>query len=176
MRHLITLLALSSGCTGSTESETANDHVLTHRYDNREARYSLDAPDTWTVTQERGSTIFARPRSKQTIVVRSAPKPGELKEGHATTEADVVAATERGLKMLPRVAFRRRWQVKDAELSGEAFAFTFTPLSVGTSYQRTHVVLVGKTRLYHVVYTAPAGEAIANDVLEEMVAGLKEEV
>ncbi len=175
MKAIIFALLLGTGCTGGGES--SSDPIATHRFVDREGKYSLDAPDAWRASRERGSTVFVLPSSKQTVVVRSAPKPREMIEGRATTAEAVFDSTEQVLRALPNAALAKRWHFGAADMPAEAFVVTFKPRSTpGKTYQRTHVVLVGRERLFHVVYTTPLDEPFATDVLEGMVAGLREEV
>ena len=177
MRTALTLAMLVAACTDQDENATPSESLATHRYTDREARYAVDAPDEWAVSQERGSTIFTAPHGKKhTIIVRAAPKPVHFVDGRETSTEDVVGATERVLKTLPAATIKRRWEIAGSGFPARAFALTFSPPGVGKPYQRVHVVVVGNERLFHLIYTAPAGETVSDATLEQMVRGLKEEV
>jgi hypothetical protein len=173
-RGIVLALALVGGCAASESSRRSD-----HRYVNHEQGYSVDQPDGWTTSTDRGATRFAPAAgaSKQTIVVRSAPAPRELTEGKRATRADLVTATARVLDAMPGVQLAGPVDLGGGgELDGVRFSLTFVPSGLHATYRRTHVVLFGATRIFHVIATAPASEPIDEDALKDMVMTLKEEV
>lgn len=180
MRAVLALAVLTAACTAPDEGSSTSapvEAVPTHRYISPEDRYALDAPDEWTISRDRGATVFTAPRGKKhSIVVSTAPKPIQLVEGRETSAEDVAAATERVLKTLPRASIERRWTIRGAATPAQAFALEFTPPGLNRRYQRVHVVVVGAERLFHLTYTAPANEQISDAALQQMVVGLQEEV
>lgn len=175
MRGLLTVMLLSTGCTGSEERSEPR-HTM-QRYTNTAEMYSLDAPEGWTASLDRGSTIFTAPGGlKHTVVVRSAPTPLHIIDGNETSKEDVIAATQKALQLLPKGSIERQWTVAGTQLRAEAFSVRFTPPGFAKQYARTHVVVLGKHRVFHVMYTAPIGEKVVEDVLTDMVTGLQEEV
>ncbi len=180
MRRTITVLGMLVACTGSDEEakrdQLPKESVRTHRYTNQQDGYATDAPDEWSVSEDRGSTIFTAPNGKKhTIVVRAAARPRQLVEGRNTTTDDITAATERVLRTLPNATIVRRWSFSDAAMPAQAFAVEFSPPGLDRRYQRVHVVALGAQRLFHLSYTAPAGDQISEAALEHMVIGLQEE-
>ena len=108
----------------------------------------MAALDGWVESIDLGSTVFRDGSS--TISVRVAPRPaGE----------DVVAATGKVLRALPgaKVEGPTRLEVSGFE-AAFAFDLTFTPeRAERRRYQRRHVVLLGRTSVFHLFHTAPAG-------------------
>lgn len=163
------VLAMLAGCVaGSSLPEPSQ------MFTNREHGYSVGQPAGWSTSEDRGATRFAPSHGKQTIVVRSAPRPGQIVEGKATTHEDVTEATRAALQRLTRQKLAEPTLV-DGELPGTRFSFTFRPPSVGKPYHRTHVVLIGERRLFQVIQTAPLDEKLDDKAMHEMVATLVEE-
>lgn len=167
MKRALVITALVA-CSGSSNPEPSQ--IFT----NAEHGYSVGQPVGWSTSEDRGATRFAPSSGKQTIVVRSAPRPSQIVEGKATTPEDVAEATRAALQRLTREKLAEPTRV-DGELPGSRFSFTFRPQSVGKPYRRTHVVLVGEKRLFHVIQTAPLGEKLDDKAMQEMVATLVEE-
>lgn len=166
------ITALLTACGGSEPNH--------ERYDNAEQRYSVAQPEGWTPSIVRGSAQFTSRAGaalkKHTIVVRAAEMPREITEGKSTTRDDVVAATARVLNAMPRARVGEGQVVASTELPATRFSLTFLPRGFKETYRREHVVLVGSKRLYHVIYTAPAGESIDEAAFKTMVTTLTEGV
>jgi hypothetical protein len=137
-----------------------------------EEGYSLQEPDGWTPTRVRNSMQFTAPNTPQTrrhaIVVRTAPIPKE------SSTAELVVATERVLRALPaaRMDEPRIWS--NGTLPGTRFSVTFKPSGQHATYVREHAVLFGR-RMFHVIYTAPAGEKIDEAAFLKILNSLNEE-
>jgi len=172
---LLVLVTVACGSTDSVKLETGEP------YTNEEQAYSVLQPPGWIATSVRGSTQFTiKPdgqptkRAKHTIVVRATTKPSELTEGKPTTRDDVIAATQKVLLALPRSTLTSTQPLPNAELSGTRFTVTFVPPAQRKEYRREHAVLVGTQHIYHVIYTAPASEAIDEAAFTEIVNTLTE--
>jgi hypothetical protein len=167
--RFVVVAVLAASCGGGTERPEPEQI-----FQNREHGYSVGQPEGWTTSNDRGSTRFSPANGKQTIVVRSALRPNEIIEGKPTSNDDVIAATRKVLAQLsPRVGGPN--PIDDAELTGVEFELTFKPPSVGTLYQRKHVVLFGQQRIFHVIWTAPQGEGFEEAAMRLVVSTLKEE-
>src|SRR5512146_3255463 len=98
--------------------ETVNHSTV--RYTNAEQHYSVDQPDGWSWSLDRGAARFAptdnETEAKHTIVVRSALRPREVTEGKATTNDDLSAATARVLAALPRAKVEGPIPIENAAL------------------------------------------------------------
>lgn len=179
MNATLATLALAALLSACGPSDPISEH-LGDRYVNKEQHYSVTTPNGWEVTLVRGSSQFA-PRAKtannakHTIVVRETRKPPELREGSATSIDDVVNSTERVLRALPQANLGDRKQLSDSELAGALFSLTFTPRGLQSPYLREQAVLVGSKHIYHVIYTAPAGELFEEPAFKTMVASFHEE-
>ena len=167
MKGVLVFAALV-GCSGSTSSEPSQ--IFTHR----DQGYSIGQPDGWSSSDDQRATRFTSPSGKQTVVVRSVPRPKEIVEGKPTTSEDVVEATRAALQRLTREKLEAPTRV-DGELSGTRFSFTFQPPSTGKPYRRNHAVLLGRSHIFHVIQTAPLGEKLDEQVLQEMISTLVEE-
>jgi len=169
MNGRILIAMVLAACSGSDRDESSQI------YSNKADGYSVGQPDGWNTSDDRGSTRFSRSTGKQTIVVRSARRPTEITEGKPTTNEDVIVATSLVLQRMSRTKLVDPVRVENAELTGVRFTLTYQPPDVRTPYQRTHVVLFGEKRLYHVIQTAPQGEPVDDGALKEMVSTLTEE-
>lgn len=181
MKHLIHIVAIGvlTAC-GSGSNPSAGEE----RYTNQAQGYSVDQPVGWNPSIVRGFAQFApkqeTTRSAQnqnhTIVVRAGLIRRELKEGKPTTNDDVAAATENVLRELPRAQIGARTQLQGAVLPGVRFSMTFVPPGRTARYRREHALLFGTQRkVFHVIYTAPAGEQIDEQAFKTMVTTLGEE-
>jgi len=172
--YSIFIPVLLASCTGRDASRSDRP---SHHYKAPDGSFSVDAAEDWTASIDRGASLFVPAKGgKQTIVVRSSTRHKELKEGHQASNDDLANATADVLGRLPSAAIEKRWKVSGDGLSGEAFSVRFTPQTVHQPYHRTHVVLFGKSKLFHVIYTAPADDTIDESALNEMVSSLREEV
>jgi hypothetical protein len=175
----IALACWGSGCTASESPLSEPSAVYRHA----EQGYMVATPKGWTATMVRGSAQFAPPVGaksagrKHTIVIRAQERPAELTEGKPATREDMLLATEKVLRALPRATVGARTAIADSELPAARYSLTFAPpLADGRSYRREHVVIVGSKRLFHVIYTAPAGEAVDEAALVAMASTLTEGV
>lgn len=163
-------LLLVLACAGSDRSQPSQF------YTDKPAGYSVGQPDGWSTSDDHGATRFSSPRGKQTIVVRSTPRPAEIVEGKPTENADIVEATRR---VIQRMARREKVadpiRVRDSELPGARFSFSYRPQNARTAYRREHVVLFGERHIYHVFQTAPLDEAFDAQAMQMMVSTLSEE-
>jgi hypothetical protein len=166
-RGLLTVITLVAACSGSDPSQI---------YTNKADGYSVGQPAGWSTSEDRGSVRFSPRSGKQTIVVRSALRPAEIIEGKPATNDDVIDATT---KVLQRMSRRHKLadptRIENAELPGVRFTLTYRPPSTRTPYQRTHVLLFGQRRLFHLIQTSPQGEKLDEHAMKEMVSTLTEE-
>lgn len=165
---ILTLAACAGGDSSSFD-----------RYANGEQRYAVAQPDGWKPATVRGVTQFSSSNAdltKHTIVVRAADIPPEITEGKATTHKDVIAATERALRGLPRAKVGSPETLLGGELPGARFSLTFVPRGKTSTYRREHAVLIGAKRLFHVMYTRPGNEQIDEAAFKQMVTTLTEGV
>ena len=169
MTRLSLVFVVLVACSGGTASSPSQ--IFAHR----EHGYSVGHPDGWVTSEDLGATRFASPIGKQTIVVRSAPRPNEIVEGKPTNIEDVVEATRAALQRLTRVELSTPARLDGGEFPGARFSFTFNPQSTQRAYQRTHVVLLGQRHLFHVIQTSPVGEKLDEQAMQAMVATLVEE-
>jgi hypothetical protein len=173
--RVATLLAVVTvvACGNSGSSEVGKV------YRNEAQGYAVAQPDGWdvsTVREHAQLTSSSASKRKHTIVIRSTPKPAELKEGQRTTNATIAAATERVLRDLPHAKLEATAKkIEGTELAAVRFSLSFTPRGLARRYQREHAVLVGTKHIYHVIYTAPASEAIDEASFARVVATLSEE-
>ena len=141
--------------------------------------FSVAKPDdTWTSSRDRGSLMFtgSDKRAKHTIVIRSVPRPAQLAERTPSTFDNVVAATKKALASLPGVELEGSHRVERSELPAVDFALTFKPAAGGGKrYQRHDAVVLGATHILQVIYTAPEGEPIDDELFQTMVSTIREE-
>lgn len=171
IRRFVTPLVFALGCASdagpSAERLTSTAHG-----------FSVEQPAGWADTVVRGSVQLAPVDAKlarHTIVVRATERPREIVEGTPATPAAIIATTEQVLRDWPRTTVAPRGHLSAARLPGARFALTFLPRRLDRTYRREHVVLVGARRVFHVMYTAPANEAIEESALDRVVATLAEE-
>ena len=149
------------------------------RYSDPDKTYVVAQPSEWEAAITRGHTELRstdRQRTRHTIVIRSAVRPREIVDGKPTTREDVVTATTKALRALPRSSVRAVTTVEDTEIPATRFSLTFQPRGLSALYRREHVLLLGAKHLYHVSYTAPANEAIDERAFSTMVTTLTEGV
>jgi hypothetical protein len=146
MRHGTAILLVVSAIAGCATNDASDITPSKHRYVNKVDGYSVDQPDGWSQDMERGAARFLpSPSSKQTIIVRSAPRVAEIKDRRVTNE-DLVDATAQVLRGLPRAQLKSSMKVGGAKLPGVRFALTFVPFGRQTTYRREHVLLLGERR------------------------------
>ena len=172
-RSILLCIVLAAMACGS-ESKDSFQH-----YANKEQAYSIAQPDGWQVAAANGFAQLSpksdQTKRKHTIMIRSAEKPREIAEGRITSNEDVVAATARVLRGLPRANVSAPNRIEGAELSGARFSLSFVPRGMTSRYRREHAVLVGAHHIYHVIYTSPANEPIDEASFVRVVATLTEE-
>jgi hypothetical protein len=171
---LVPIVVALAGCAVSDSLVSTSEQ----RYHNETQGYAVDQPSGWSPAIVRGSAQFspgAADKQRHTIVVRSATKPREMIEGQPTTTEQLVAATERVLRGLPKAKLGDRAPIVGAELPGTRFTVTFVPRGQTKSYRRDHAVLVGTKRIFHVFYTSPVNEPVDEAAFKAMVTSLTEE-
>jgi hypothetical protein len=149
------------------------------RYSDPHEAYTVVQPDGWTPGIVRGHTELRRndaQHKRHTIVIHSNTRPAEITDGKATTREDVVATTTKVLRALPKASVSDARPIADTTIPATRFSLTFEPRGLATRYRREHAVLVGSKHLYHVIYTAPANEAIDEGAFTTMVSSLTEGV
>jgi len=174
MRHAATCLALflcsACGIGGSSEPK--------RRYSNEAQGYVIAQPDGWTAWEHRGFAQLTPVRSKSmqrhTIVIRAAKKPQQVVDGKPTTDADLVAATERVLRALPKSTLSTK-AAFDGELKGVRFSLSFVPRGLTRPYRREHALLLGSTHVFHIIYTSPSNEPMDEASFRTVVTTLSEE-
>ena len=160
-------LLLGVACNGSSHSER---HF--------EQGFTASLPAGWRSSFVRGNVQLTSPEqslAKHTIIVRAADKPRELREGTPATAEHIVDTTEQVLRGLRKAEIARRAAIVGAKLPGAVFTLSFVPRGLARPYQREHAVLVGKKRMFHIIYTAPAGEPVDKAAFERVVTTLVEE-
>jgi hypothetical protein len=116
----LALFAMIAACGGGSSEQPGQ------RYLNRAQGYSLEQPDGWAASDDHGSTKFTPPNGgKHTIIVRSAARPAEIREGQPATNADIFAATSRVLRGMPRANLGAPTLISGTELPGALFTVTF---------------------------------------------------
>lgn len=169
MRAAVFALVVVAACTSS-------DEIATTTYINKDQHYALEAPRGWEVHDVGGLSQFSSPAfRKHAIVVRVADRPSSLGENKPSTDDAIVGVTEAVLKDLPKAVLASKSVVTGSEVPGVMFELTFAPHRATGRYRRAHAVLVGKTHLYHVIYSAPASESLQRDVFNAIVRSLSEE-
>lgn len=170
-------LILGAAACGTVASVNLD---LGDRYISPEQAYSLVQPSGWTASTLHGFAQFKPTadvkRTGHTIMVRAAAKPHELSEGKPTTREDVIEATEKVLRALPNATLGATHPVENAELHGAHYSLRFLHSTRKTEFRRDHAVLVGSRHVYHVIYTAPASDAIDTGAFEQIVNTLREGV
>jgi len=170
----IVFASLAAACSASESIEVRS----TQRYVSSDGAFSVERPEGWNVKLLNGGLVqFSdgdAAHAKQTIVIRAADKPRELIEGKLTTIGDVIVATERVLRGMPRAKLGVRRDVGRAALLGVRFSLTFVPRGLTRTYRREHAVLMGSDHLFHVIYTSPASEPIDEAAFDHMVSTLTE--
>jgi hypothetical protein len=148
------------------------------RFVSAEDGFSIRALDGWDHRRERGSVVFAAPEelgAGSTIVVRAVPLEASAALGR--TPDGVFAATETVVQTMPGadvVALRE--PARHGSMRGLGFRVTYVPPGKRARYDRHHVVLVGRDRVFHLLHTAPAGQLTATAALfDGVVSTLREE-
>jgi hypothetical protein len=165
---LVALVASIASCNGSSDSGA---HYAGHGF-------AANPPTGWQSAEVRGNVQFTSrepARAKHTIVIRAAEKPRELREGTPSTVDGIVDTTAIVLRALPKSNVASRTTIAGAELPGAVFSLSFVPRGLETRYRREHAVLVGKKRMFHVIYTAPADETVDKTAFDRIVTTLAEE-
>lgn len=172
------MMLVAAGALGALLGCQATDGTKRRVY--AEEQFSIAAlGDGWEEARERGALVFYGPASdgldRSTIVIRSVPRHGDWVDER--TPERVVHATEVTLGALPKVQLGAPTPLARDGLRGAAFELSFEPESGGGErYQRRHCVLVGPSRVFHVVHTAPAGElGLAASVFETVIGSIREE-
>jgi hypothetical protein len=164
-------LSVLAACTSS------NDGIETNTFVNKDQGYRVETPQGWDATNVRGMTQLATAKlQKHAIVIRVADRPPTLGEGKPSTDTALIDQTERVLKDLPKAKLTDKSSVTGADIPGVMFDLTFAPQNVRGRYHRAHALLLGKEHLYHVIYSAPAGEPIQWDAYNAVVRSLNEGV
>jgi hypothetical protein len=145
-----------------------------------EQGFSLIEPAGWSEQAERGAVVFVGPselgQERNTIAARSAAL--EARAGERGIDARVTSATRTVLDALPGARVVAATPFARDGLRGTRFDLSFTPRErPGQRYQRTHLVLVGRSRILHLVHTAPEGRLQdTEEVFDQVAASLAEEV
>jgi len=149
------------------------------------AGVQLQPPAGWVERAGRDEVVYARAikgKGRNTIAVRAVPVEPAATAPHGWTERRtrevVIPATEEAIRYLPEARILSKREVTVAGLPGESLDVTFAPPGKGGArYAREHVVLVGKSRVFHVMHTGRVGSlAATKSEFQAVVASLKEEV
>lgn len=167
MRRLLifTLALFVFGCSseGFERFKSKKDHLSVRRLSG------------WSRSRQKGTLVFSAPEEYPgtTIAIRSVvPPKGVLDAG----SHKVVDATKRVLSSLHRAKVRGPTQLEHESLSAFAFDLTYEPPDKAKLYERRHVVLISKDRVFHVFHTAPQGQLGATDeIFSKVVDSLREE-
>jgi hypothetical protein len=171
--HTALLVTLVVGACTSSSTDARP------RYLDPNKAYTVVQPDAWSPSIVRGLAELRRTdtaHARHTIVIRASERPASIIDGKATTREDVLASTTKALVALPGASVASPKPVADAGLPATRFSLTFQPRGLSARYRREHAVLVGAKHLYHVIYTAPAGEPIDERAFSTMVTTLTEGV
>lgn len=157
---LIALAAVAACTDSSPERE---------RYEDAQHHYSLLLPSGWKPATVRDATELAPPDAKRhRIVIRHSEK-------GTRPDAQIVSATETVLKSLPAaLSYSDEGAVVAGQLHGQRYRVTYVPPGLHERFQRTHIVLLGRN-VFHIIYTAPAGERVNETALNEVINTLTEE-
>ncbi len=166
---LTTIVACGGGSGGTTHPEPSE------LVSNKEGGYSVGQPAGWSSALDRGVTRFSRGSGKQTILIRSAPRPAEIVEGKPTSNEDIVEATRKVLQRMTTAKLEQPEHLESPGLEGARFSLTYRPLTVGRTYRRMHIVLLGEKHLFHVTQTAPVDEPLDEQALDGVITTLSEE-
>jgi hypothetical protein len=164
---------VAAACADSEPTSNAE-----RRHASPELGLSVGSPAGWTAITKRGALELAPEaelagRAKHTIVIRAAERPRELRDGTPATRDGLVAATETALRAFPRAKLEQTRALEGTSFDGVRVSMTFVPRGLARTYRREHAMLIGK-RLYHVMYTAPAGEPIDEDAFKTVLTTLGE--
>jgi acyl transferase domain-containing protein len=129
------------------------------RYRSDEGHFSMVQLDGWSATHERDAVVFYgddEEPGRASIAIRSVPRTGDWVEER--TPSGVTVATKTALQGLPGAQLSSQRSVSEHGMTGMVFELSFEPRGRdGARYERTHVVLVGKGRVFHILHTAPEG-------------------
>jgi hypothetical protein len=141
--------------------------------------FTIAQPEGWDIAEVRGHAQLSptrdAKRKKHTIVIRAALKPAQIRDGQATTPAELITSTERVLQGLPRATISNKTELEGTSIPAVRFSLSFLPGSASRTYRREHALLIGSRHVYHVIYTSPANEAIDEASFKKVLTTLTEE-
>jgi hypothetical protein len=159
---LAVALVLVAACASGTDTGD--------RFRAEQEGFSLVLPDDWSSRSDRGAWIFAsRSQPRRTLAVRS------LLIADRATGLHALDATKTVVEALPEVRMTATRSL-ETPLRGVSYQLTFVPPRSAERYARTHVVLLGKRRVFHVIETAPVAAAGDGSTIHAVVASFREEV
>ncbi len=159
---LLFAILLVAACQGT---ETA-----TERFTGEDEGFSCELPTAWTSERDKGSVIFtSEAQAKRTVVVRSIARSDTAVDQAFLNATDVV------MQGLPDVEITSKRAVTGT-LPGMQYELSFVPPRAAGRYARTHVILLGKEHVFHVIETAPLGTATDDALLTRLIGSFKEEV
>jgi len=162
-RVVFAAILLAAGCQGGAETA--------ERFQGATAEgFSCELPTSWTSARDRGSVVFTTPaHPRRTVVVRSIPR------SERGTDAAFLSAADMVMNGLPAVELASKRSLTGA-LAGVRYELTFVPPGMSERFTRTHVVILGETRVFHVIETEPASGESHDELVTRVVASFREEV
>lgn len=148
------------------------------RFRSKEDGFSIQQLVGWRADRERGSIVFRGPRElgmgETSIVVRAVAL--EKVRPHAREADGLAKAVATILGGLPASVVSRASAPGHPSFAGTRFEATFKPPGKERRYARTHVAVLGKRRLFHLMHTAPEGALKKSaHIFDKVVASLREE-
>jgi hypothetical protein len=135
---------------------------------------SIEKLDNLSMRTERDATILSSSKAEQsTIVIRRV----RFGERHDRSPETLVHATLASLKSMDSAIVQGPKDFAHGLYGGVQYDLSYTPpAGGGSTYQRRHVLLFGRTYAYHLIHTAPDGQLgeFANE-FSEVVDSFREE-
>jgi hypothetical protein len=170
---LASATALLCGCQQGTSDYSGPRHLA------EPDQISFARLDGWTLRHERDTWVQTRRdgESSTSVAVRAVPRDGWIEEGTPRSEESVIPATEEVLRALPGAELRGRTELSHPAFKATAFDLTFIPRPrPGDRVERRHVVLIGASKVFHVLHTGPVGDlARTRRDFERVLRSIREE-
>ncbi len=161
-RFALALALVTAGCQGAETTERFSGVD--------DEGFSCDLPTGWTPARDRGSVVFTTPgQPRRTVVIRSIPR------SERGTDGAFLSATDTVMNGLPGVELASK-RTLTGSLAGAIYELSFVPPSASERFTRTHVVLLGKSHVFHVIETEPASAESHDALVTRLVASFREEV